>query len=156
MSSYVMTDLRGKIGVATDTVPLVYEASVDASEISALTIAVICTAVSGGVGVLTPATVGIEHSFDDGLTWVALSSLNGGVITGAGTFLTSVTLNTGLVAPIIRVTITAPAGESITVSKVSKNRFLPGTLISFAGTSFLGGSTVTANNSFKYLSLIHI
>lgn len=142
--------MRGKVGIATDTVPLVWEEAVDASEISALTIAIVASAVSAGVNVGNPATVAIEHSFDDGATWIALTNLNGAVVTAAGTFLTSVSLSTGLVAPIIRVTLTAPAGQSVTVTKARKNRFLPGTLISFAGSSFLGGTSVDANLVMQY------
>ena len=145
-----MVDLRGKIGIATDTVPLVWEASVDASEISALTIAIVCSAVSAGVNALSPAVVGIQHSFDDGLTWITVAGLNGAVVSGAGTFLTSVSLTSGLIAPLIKVTLTAPAGQSVTITKARKNRFLPGTLISFAGSSFLGGTTVNANLVMKY------
>jgi hypothetical protein len=145
-----MVDLRGQIGIASDTVPLTWEASVDASEISALTIAIVCSAVSAGVNVGNPATVGIQHSFDDGATWLALTGLNGGVVTAAGTFLTSVSLTTGLVAPLIKVTLTAPAGQTVTVTKARKNRFLPGTLISFAGSSFLGGAAVDATLVMQY------
>ena len=145
MSSYSMVDLRGNIGRATDVLPLVWEASIDASEISALTIALVCDSVSAGINALNPALVTIDHTFDDGLTWVALSNLNGGVVSGAGTFLTSVSLNTGLVAPVIRVTLTAPAGESLMISRARKNRFLPGTIISFAGTALLGGTSVFAD-----------
>lgn len=150
MSSYTMVDLRGKIGVASATVPLQWEASVDASEISALTVVIIASAVSAGVTVLTPAVVSLEHSFDDGASWIAMTGLNGAVVTGVGSFLTSVSLTTGLVAPLIRITLTPPAGETVTVSKARKNRFLPGTLISFAGASFLGGTTVTAVAAMKY------
>ena len=150
MSSYTMVDLRGQIGIATDTVPLVWEASVDASEISALTVAIVCSSVSAGVNVVNPATVGIEHSFDDGLSWITVAGLNGAVVSGAGTFLTSVSLTSGLIAPLIKVTLTAPAGQSVTITKARKNRFLPGTLISFAGSSFLGGTTVNANLVMKY------
>ena len=150
MSSYSMVDLRGNIGRATDVLPLVWEASIDASEISALTIALVCDSVSAGINALNPALVTIDHTFDDGLTWVALSNLNGGVVSGAGTFLTSVSLNTGLVAPVIRVTLTAPAGESLMISRARKNRFLPGTIISFAGTALLGGTSVFADMRMQY------
>ena len=132
--------MRGKVGLATDTIPLVFESGISATDISTFHVQVKVESVSAGVGALTPGAIALEHSWDDGATWSAIPNIVSQPITAAGIFLAYVTSSSGIVAPVVRCTVTAPAGESLVVERVRRSKFAPGQAVSFQPP---GGSTAT-------------
>ncbi len=82
---------------------------------------------SAGITALNPATVTIEYSPDDGVTWPTLPGTINGNIDGVGANWNIQTSSaTGVFPPLIRFKFEAPVGESYTVKKIRRIQIEPG------------------------------
>ena len=124
--SYSLATVQGAIGNILAAAPRYYSFGITAAESMQLHCQVKVTAVSGGVGVGNPAVLSLEHTWDDGATWSVIPSLAADEISAAGIFTVSVTAASGIVSPFVRLKISPPVGESITISSVRRTRLVPG------------------------------
>lgn len=124
--SYSLSTVQGAIGLVVSATPRYYTFGISAAESMQLHCQVKVSAVSAGIGVGNPAALGLEHSWDDGVTWSAIPSLAADAITAAGIFTVSVTASSGIVSPFVRLKISTPANETITVTSVRRVRIAPG------------------------------
>lgn len=82
---------------------------------------------TAGVTNLTPGTITIEYSPDDGKTWVTLPGMLNGTVEGNGSdWNIQATQATGIFPPLIRFKFIAPAGESYRVVKIRRMFVTPG------------------------------
>lgn len=121
-----------RMGVYTDTDPFVAAYAITPNEISLTGVYVKTSAVSAGIGPANPAVISMEFSPDGGATWRTVSPIAAEPIETAGLFLASVS-GSQLVGPLIRVTVTVPAGETITISEVGVRRIRPGMVATLMG-----------------------
>jgi hypothetical protein len=145
--AYAISKLIGKIGLATFTEPLVYLTAIQPSEMTTLNIIVEVDAVSGGVGVGTPGTILLEHSWNGGATWSTVPGIISEPITAApGSYRAYPSSSTGLVGPTLRVTVAAPVGESMVVGEISRTHIGPRDMVAFQPPSIAGGVATEATS----------
>ncbi len=130
-----------KMGVFSDTNPFVATYAITPNEISFTGCYADIAAVSAGINPGNPATFTLEFSRDGGTVWNAITGVTADPITGVAQFLVEAGGQV-LVGPLMRLTITPPAGESLRISEVGIRRIRPGmvaTLLSYgAGGGGLG------------------
>lgn len=114
-----------KIGVYSDTAPLVFEVCPTANDVSFLTIILLVSAISGGTSVVTA-----HQTWDDGVTWNAITAA--GNFTTAGSKVLTISSAVGLMSPRIRITVTADVGQTFTITEVRRISVTPGAIVTAA------------------------
>jgi hypothetical protein len=123
MSNYLLPRMDERTNViSTAAHPLTWYGTVQCEEMSLCFIVVIVSAVSAGINIGNPGILTWETTYDDGLTWDPIIGINTDPIISAGKFFAEFTFNVQHVGPDVRVTVTPPAGETITISEVRKAR----------------------------------
>lgn len=122
MANFGLIHMDGRCGVATNTAPLTYTGTIQAEEMSLCYVVIRVSAASAGIGALSPAVVKFQTTFDDGATWSDIIGTTIENITGTGDFFCYLTSGVIKIAPQIRVTVTPPAGQTVTISFVKKAR----------------------------------
>ena len=120
-----LIDLKNiPIGVYSDTRPLVFLVNPTANDTSYLTLVLLVSAVSSASNVAVTA----HQTWDDGVTWDAITAT--GSFTTLGTKVINVSSSSTLVmSTTIRVTVTASAGETFTITKIRKLSITPGAIV---------------------------
>jgi hypothetical protein len=120
--SYTMDRLSGAgTGIVTDSTPMVVFYSCDAHEVQTHKVAIIASAVSVGVNSGNPIAVTLHHSYDEGVSWIALTGLEtSAALFAAGTVTIGPGAMTALIAPLLKLTITPPTGQTVTITSVSR------------------------------------
>jgi hypothetical protein len=130
-----------KMGVFTNADPYVATYAITPNEISFTGCYADVSAVSAGINAGNPATFTLEFSRDGGVVWNPIVGVSADPIISANQFLVEAGGQV-LVGPLMRLTITPPAGESLTLTEVGVRRIRPGmvaTLLSYgAGGGGLG------------------
>jgi hypothetical protein len=130
---YEQLSKTSRMGVYTDTNPYVAEYAITPNEISFTGGYVDVSAVSAGINAGNPATILLEYSKDGGTKWYGVTGLTADPIDAVGQFGVEVGGQV-FVGPLMRITVTPPAGESITITEVGIRRIRPGmvaTLLSY-------------------------
>lgn len=122
MANFGLLHMEGRIGVATNTNPLTFVGTIQAEEMSVCFIVIGVSAVSAGINGGNPAVVAFQTTFDDGETWDDIVGTTIENITGTGKFFTYLTSGVVKIAPQIRIVVTPPAGQTVTISYVKKTR----------------------------------
>ena len=120
--------ISGKIGHLDAT--NYYPFNISGSEVYGITCVLVVASVSAGISVLAPATVTLQHSWDKD-TWhdvpsaALYAAAAPGVavqISAAGTYILTPSANSGKLAPLCRVKIVIPAGQTIEVPHLTRTR----------------------------------
>jgi hypothetical protein len=143
--TYSLVPLRGPVGVASGTAPLSYEFSLSPSEITALLCVVKVSAVSAGINASAPALLTLRQSWDDGTTWELVKNYLAEPVSAAGIFKLYATVDSGILAPLQRITLTAPAGETATIAFAKRASFSAGEGIGFSSPNPGIGFTLQGN-----------
>lgn len=122
MTDFMLPKMDGRIGVASNTTPLSFYGTIQAQEMSICYVVVKISAVSAGINGGNPAVMTMETSFDDGVTYSSIIGVTIESITAAGNFFAYFTSGVVKIGPQIKVTITPPAGETVTIAEVRKAR----------------------------------
>ena len=108
-------------GIVTNAVPLTAIYSCEAHEVQSHRIAIVTSAVSGGINSGNPVAITMSHSFDEGSSWLSLVSLEvSSALFAAGTVTIGPGPMTVIIGPLIKLTIVPPSNETVTVSSVSR------------------------------------
>lgn len=130
-----------KMGTYTDTDPYIATYAITPNEISFTGFYIDVASVSAGINAGNPCTTLIEFSRDGGTKWNGVAGASISQIDAAGQFMAEAGGQT-FVGPLMRITVTPPAGESIVITEVGVRRIRPGmvaTLLSYgAGGGGLG------------------
>lgn len=122
MTDFMLPKMDGRCGVASNANPLSFTGTIQAQEMSICYVVVIVSAVSGGINGGNPALITVQTSFDDGATYDTLTGVTIEPISAAGKYFAYFTSSVIKVGPQIKVTVTPPAGDTVTISEVRKAR----------------------------------
>ena len=114
--------MEGRCGIATNANPLSFTGTIQAQEMSICYVVVIISAVSAGINGGNPAVITMQTSFDDGATYDSIVGVTIESITAAGKYFAYFTSGVVKIGPQIKVTVTPPAGDTVTISEVRKAR----------------------------------
>jgi hypothetical protein len=139
--SYQLSDIQlpATKRIVSDTQPLsVGLGGLSANDATTLCVVLVVGVADAGITALNPASVTIENTFDDGVSWTPVPALdirdaatglavNG--ITGVGSFLVYLTGASGILSPSARITTTPPAGTSLYFSYIRRTHVGPGGIV---------------------------
>jgi len=130
---YERLSTSSKMGLYTNSAPYVATFAITPNEISFTGGYVDISAVSAGINAGNPALITLEFSRDGGVKWNGITGVSADDIDAVGQFMIEAGGQT-LVGPLMRITVTPPVGETVTISEVGVRRIRPGmvaTLLSY-------------------------
>lgn len=130
-----------KKGVYTNTNPCRVQWTLSPNEIQLTGVYVDVATVSAGIGALNPALITMRFSPDGGEHWYAVSPLTATDIDAVGQFSAQVG-GTQVVGPLMEVTVTPPAGETIEITEIWNRKVKPGMVASLLGSGAAGLGSV--------------